>query len=1523
METSVTCETQTPVAGTLSVRPRLRMHPSYMRKVVTPKHQSNGWSKLKRIFSRKNDTVIVATIQDEERPGPSSAEGDNTGGSATSSGGGTWLNASPSGQVQFNTKAMGGAEQNDNRNLVRPEDRSIDAPSEQNQPTSPPQAANLSNQAVVDRGTPGRRDAAEENPGGGEEDRIEEVGEPGNDSSSEEEEDVQPANNRDITDTPGNRVVVPQQRSAEAEERSSGDESWYSVGSSSEEETTPEEGARKGKAGKKPLRANPGNIKGKRLIREEKLANQRAEPAEMEASGDGLAGFNPTILVGLPKISAFSDDPDQNWEEWLKCFHRSCKAFGMTESRMAAVLHMYLENKALMEWNQLERNGEQMGNWKVVTDALTRKFGKRRGNFRNLLMALDEYPQMKSGQSISSFYGGLASIIDKTHPGLPTQERDYLLKSALLKGFTNDSLLNEIAKRGATTLEKILDVARKWETLHNHKRVDHLEERVQKVDGVEGEDDFRRAVRALAHLNVEQMKAAKTTHLEADNQHLVRPTAEQGGSRVQCFNCGQMGHIARGCRALGSEMYPDRGGRWTGYNQRRNDTGGYRPRMNNGNYQGQRQFQRGQRPWRGGQPHFYGNPGRFGQPLQGGQPQFYENPGRFGQPLQEDQQAELVRKVTQLCERMEASRAEAKSSQEMMRDDSEEDWFFTDGGSGATGAQARVNKVVVQQDHGPTSSTPKEVADKTLRIGQVFLFGMVSLGKALTCNKAGGFIVVSLILLSLMSMSVNGSPALGDFTPPHPVLCDSILDQVNKGHLWKWPARHQCKPVTVKDGNPQDMEVQLYKRNFVEWKSPAYHCQKFRSQASTILSFFTDSKSINKSRTSLPVSAQECLTMARTKLCSSGNLAGHSGVYATSNKLTYSYHWCCKYHHFETTNCLLTETNVYKKFKSGVQSPVGDISLCNYNDGMCTLSDGSVLVWSPSKNASCEYIPWVKLNGQYHDDYFISDDNNLALSFKSKSLTSVTTCSGTTAYQSDQGLVVEFKTDISNTTLEASIESQHSLPNNTVQLLGQKGAVISGAINSMIQAAYLDLTKLIMQSFRKSISYSCNALVEYLEIIKGLIQAHPTVTLRYILETPNIYARAGNGVLEVFSCSQLSPGSYTLLPMNDSYCTEYIPIQFNYAGQTLFAYLDYVDNIIKPTSVEVSCITVRDLPVNLDGTISLYNASTGSLRPAENIETLNFVHLNLNESSLHIPEIIYRSATLIDWDDMKEHHSLNDVLAAAAKQRRVLEAMGITWEGNPETTAIENVEHIFERGFLGFITGGHVGSPWEIYVFIVIMWVTLVTFVYCIKCLCVVKRKGFYGAVNSVKASTKRASRTRKNQHKKSRVTMVSAEHFSVEELDRIERDAAPPVYPQLYPNLKNLAVVNTTGGILYVPLSIEGFEVPALWDSGSSISLISRSLAEDLALKISKTKLRATGVTGDKLSLSGESEASVILGPTQLKHKFIIFEANKSDEVILGTDLMEKVGPYLVDIDLGLLKLKDKLSGRIHHIQLTGPALH
>ena len=64
----------TPMGGVLRVKPTLRLHPRYTRKVVTPKHKGNSWHKLKRTFTRRHtqDTIIVATIQNEEPPSSSS-----------------------------------------------------------------------------------------------------------------------------------------------------------------------------------------------------------------------------------------------------------------------------------------------------------------------------------------------------------------------------------------------------------------------------------------------------------------------------------------------------------------------------------------------------------------------------------------------------------------------------------------------------------------------------------------------------------------------------------------------------------------------------------------------------------------------------------------------------------------------------------------------------------------------------------------------------------------------------------------------------------------------------------------------------------------------------------------------------------------------------------------------------------------------------------------------------------------------------------------------------------------------------------------------------------------------------------------------------------------------------------------------------------------------------------------------------------------------------------------------------------
>ena len=348
-------------------------------------------------------------------------------------------------------------------------------------------------------------------------------------------------------------------------------------------------------------------------------------------------------------------------------------------------------------------------------------------------------------------------------------------------------------------------------------------------------------------------------------------------------------------------------------------------------------------------------------------------------------------------------------------------------------------------------------------------------------------------------------------------------------------------------------------------------------------------------------------------------------------------------------------------------------------------------------------------------------------------------------------------------------------------------------------------------------SYACRALAEYLEIIKGLVQSHPTTTLRYLLQNPNIHARSGLDVIEVFGCSQLRPSNYRLMPMNDT-CTQYVPIEFKFINQSQTAYLNTTTNIIRLSSPEVSCPVVSNLPVKLDNVLRLYNLSTGITHIVDSIAELDLGIITVNETSLEIPELIFKSASIIDWEDLYHQHSLNDIFSSVTKQKRVLKAMGIRWNGDPRADARENIESIFEQGFFSFIMGGHVGSPWEIYVFGVCSWVTFWTFVCCIRQCCIIKQRGLRTTVASIKAKvikkpedTETLNNNDESTSVQPRTKIVHAMNCTPIELEEIEREVAPPAYPPLYPKLPRFDEVNATGGIIHVPIKLNGQSYYAL----------------------------------------------------------------------------------------------------------------
>jgi hypothetical protein len=254
--------------------------------------------------------------------------------------------------------------------------------------------------------------------------------------------------------------------------------------------------------------------------------------------------------------------------------------------------------------------------------------------------------------------------------------------------------------------------------------------------------------------------------------------------------------------------------------------------------------------------------------------------------------------------------------------------------------------------------------------------------------------------------------------------------------------------------------------------------------------------------------------------------------------------WCCKYYHYEASNCIVMKTHVFKRYGSKMESTVTAIPTgCVYEDRSCAVDNG-MLVWEVEKQSECRYVEWTTSEGKYQDGYYVSDQDSIALTFLSVSQTTTNTCDGEELYATDQGIMVKFLSDIPS---NFSAISDKVSANYHYEAPAQLDTAIATAMtvaSAMIQRVARQTEEIVKEAFWKNYLYSCRALSEYLEVMKGLILAHPTVSIRRILKNPNVFAKAGANVIEVYSCTPLNTTQFRLLPMNDS-CTEYVPIEFD------------------------------------------------------------------------------------------------------------------------------------------------------------------------------------------------------------------------------------------------------------------------------------------------------------------------------------------------------------------------------------------
>ena len=319
----------------------------------------------------------------------------------------------------------------------------------------------------------------------------------------------------------------------------------------------------------------------------------------------------------------------------------------------------------------------------------------------------------------------------------------------------------------------------------------------------------------------------------------------------------------------------------------------------------------------------------------------------------------------------------------------------------------------------------------------------------------------------------------------------------------------------------------------------------------------------------------------------------------------------------------------------------------------------------------------------------MSNEKDFALTFKNAGFLTGKDCENQNTSISDQGLMVKFLDPLNITLLHTHINAKYRATGNNVALM-----------NAMLQQIIKFQHQNIVEQFWNCYYYTCHGLSQTLKIVTMLMEKHPTMSARYMLQNPYITASIGPGVLEVFPCTRLSPALYRLLPMSSGNCTNFIPIEIKMSGSSHIGYLDPVENIVYKESVKIDCDHMQNVIVRLNGKSFQYSID-GSLSEVTNITSLKLPDVRLGAHPIKIHEAIYSNAHLLNWHNFSNHHSLNTLLATLDRQRQVLEAMGV------QSTRFETLEHnvreskeeLLGRSLFAFLFGGHVASGYELWTF--------------------------------------------------------------------------------------------------------------------------------------------------------------------------------------------------------------------------------
>ena len=228
-----------------------------------------------------------------------------------------------------------------------------------------------------------------------------------------------------------------------------------------------------------------------------------------------------------PPIDSYTgESSDVLWEDWLPTFEIAANWNEWTEDEKVIQLAGHLQKKALQEWNLLDQ--EDRSNYSRACQLMQAKMDPD-----NKAIAAQDFRHtvQEENELVIDFIRCLERTFRRTYGGdiLSNETKDALLYEQLQEGLSYN-LMKSPAVSGAKGYQELCQAAKSDE-----RRQQGLSRRqMYQRDDPKGNSNQKKSVIGAQPVVIKQ-------------QARLQSTPEMGVSSMRCYNCSQVGHVAKYC----------------------------------------------------------------------------------------------------------------------------------------------------------------------------------------------------------------------------------------------------------------------------------------------------------------------------------------------------------------------------------------------------------------------------------------------------------------------------------------------------------------------------------------------------------------------------------------------------------------------------------------------------------------------------------------------------------------------------------------------------------------------------------------------------------------------------------------------------------------------------------------------------------------------------------------------------------------------------------------------------------------